>query len=219
MSGSCFPRDRATFPVPKWNGSISRTWLRVIRSRLDQVTFAAPVVKIRLEVDRAAPLDDRQGDLFDLGFATARATETALAHLLDLQPDAIVVAEPSRHPLPERRLDWSADPAGEGATGSAVVGQASSTVAPELTVQLLCDPRPIDVWVATRRETRVPHRYFDGTRNYTLVSALGPDLVTGGFGETRFAREYFQCVRDDGVMVLLARDLTLDGWTLAGWWD
>ncbi len=196
-----------------------RIWLRVIRSRLDQITFAAPVVKIRLEVDRVAPLTDRQGDLFDLGFATARATETALAHLLDLQPDAIAVAEPCQHPLPERRLAWSPDPAGETATGASAVGATSAANAPELTIQLLFEPRPIDVWLATRRDTRVPHRYFDGTRTYTLVTALGPDLVSGGFGETRFAREYFQGVRDDGVMVLLSRDVATDGWALAGWWD
>ncbi len=196
-----------------------RVWLRVIRSRLDQLTFAAPVVKIRLEVDRVAPLTDRQGDLFDLGFATARSTETALAHLLDLQPDAVAVAERCLHPLPERRLAWAADPAGETATGSAAVGGGAPAAIPELTIQLLFEPRPIEVWLVTRRDTKIPHRYFDGTRTYTLVTTLGPDLVSGGFGEARFSREYFQCVRDDGVMVLLARDLVTDRWILAGWWD
>jgi protein ImuB len=198
-----------------------RVWLRVIRSRLDQLTFPAPVVKIRLEVARAAPITDRQGDLFDLGFATARATETALAHLLDLQPDAIAVAERCRHPLPERRLAWIVDPAGETATGGggAAVGGAAPVTDPELTIQLLIEPRPIEVWVTTRRDARIPDRYFDGTRTYSLRIAMGPDLVSGGFGEARFSREYFQAVRDDGVMVLLGHDLEANGWTLAGWWD
>jgi hypothetical protein len=199
-----------------------RIWLRIIRSRLEHVTFPAPVVKIRLAVDRVAPLDDRQGDLFDHGFATARSAETALAHLLDLQPDAIAVAEPHRHPLPERRLEWRDDPAGESAeaiTEAPGVGSSTPPVAPELSIQLLDEPRRIEVWVSHRRDASIPRRYYDGTRTYPLVTTLGPDLVSGGFGEARFAREYFQGVRDDGVMVLLCRDLATDEWVLAGWWD
>lgn len=196
-----------------------RTWLRVIRARLEQVTFDAPVTRIRLEVRRVAPLGDRQGDLFDIGFATARATEAALAHLLDLAPDALVVAERTQHPLPEARLLWTADPAGETASITPLVGGVAQQVEPELTMQLMADARVVDVWTTQRRDALVPHRYYDGTRTYPLTSALGPDRVSGGFGADRFDREYFQCLRDDGVLILLYHDRTSDDWHLAGWWD
>jgi hypothetical protein len=196
-----------------------KTWLRVIRARLEQVTFAAPVTRIRLAVERVAPLDDRQGDLFDRGFATARATEAALAHLLDLQPDAIAIPARSSHPLPEQRLTWSADPAGDSVPKRSSVGAIGLVTDPVLTIQTLPAPTAIDVWTITRRDAVLPDRYYDGIRTYTLASSLGPDRISGGFGAERFARDYFQCVRDDGVMVLLAHDQLAERWFLVGWWD
>ena len=195
-----------------------RTWLRVIRAALEVVAFDAPVMRIALRVAAAAPLTDRQGDFFDFGFATARATETALAHLLDKQADAIGIAHRIEHPLPERQLVWRFDPAGQVAERPLPGGSALS-LTPELTLQVLPVPRVIDVWTITRRGLPVPDRYFDGTRNYSLTVSLGPDRVSGGFDGTRFERDYFQGVRDDGVMVLLYRDHTSDRWYLAGWWD
>ena len=196
-----------------------KTWLRVIRSRLEQITFAAPVTRIRLAAERVAPLNDRQGDLFDRGFATARAAEAALAHLLDLQADAIAIPTVSRHPLPEHRLAWAADPTGDSLPRSSAVGAITDPAEPTLTIQTLPVPAPIDVWTMTRRDFLIPDRYYDGTRTYPIASSLGPDRISGGFGGERFARDYFQCVRDDGVMVLLYLDRVSGDWFLAGWWD
>ena len=195
-----------------------KTWLRVIRAALEAVTFEATVMRIALRVDAAAPLADRQGDFFDFGFATARAAETALAHLLDKQADAIGIAHRIEHPLPERRLIWRCDPTGQVAERP-LPGGSSAYLTPELTLQVLPVPRVIDVWTIARRGIPVPDRYFDGTRNYTLSVSLGPDRVSGGFDDTRFERDYFQGVRDDGVMVLLYHDQASDRWHLAGWWD
>jgi hypothetical protein len=47
-----------------------------------------------------------QGDLFDRGFATAAATEAALASLAEEQGDVVVVPQNSEHPLVERRTQW-----------------------------------------------------------------------------------------------------------------
>lgn len=193
------------------------TWLRIIRARLEQVTFAAPVTRIHLGVERIAPIDDRQGDLFDKGFATARATEAALAHLLDLAPNAIAVPAASRHPLPDHRLEWTPDPSGESLARESSVGALARDQDPVLTIQTLPAATAIEVWTVARRDAIVPDRYFDGIRTYPLVTCLGPDRVSGGFGGERFGREYFQCVRDDGVMVLLY--VEANRWWLAGWWD
>ena len=43
--------------------------------------------------------------------------------------------------------------------------------------------------------------------------------IAGGFDDTRFERDYFHGIRDDGVMVLLYHDLASSHWHLAGWWD
>ena len=195
-----------------------RTWLRVIRAALEGVAFEAPVMRIALRVDASAPLADRQGDLFDVGFATARATETALAHLLDKQADAIGIAHRTEHPLPERRLIWRFDPAGQVAERPLPGGSALG-LTPELTLQILPVPLALEVWTIIRRGLPVPDRYFDGTRTYSLSVSLGPDRVSGGFDDRRFERDYFQGVRDDGVMVLLYRDHASGRWHLAGWWD
>jgi hypothetical protein len=213
--------DRSTVELPVRCSTPTaerKTWLRVIRALLEPVAFGAPVTRIALRVTAAAPLADRQGDLFDSGFATARATEAALAHLLDKQADAIVIPDRSNHPLPERRNTWKPEPSGQVAEPS-LPGEGLQTDPPRLTIQLLPAPLPIEVWPITRRGQLIPDRYFDGARNYSLSASLGPDRVSGGFGEQRFDREYHQGVRHDGMMVLLYRDPAADAWFLAGWWD
>ncbi|MCC7131584.1 MAG: hypothetical protein IT352_03015 [Gemmatimonadales bacterium] len=195
-----------------------KTWLRVIRAALEPVTFAAAVMRIGLRVGQAAPLADRQGDLFDAGFATARVTEAALAHLLDKQPDALVTARRSAHPLPEARVTWVAEPSGQ-LPDLPAPGQGTVALEPRLSMQLFPSAQPIDVRTVARRGETIPERYFDGTRSYALSASLGPDRVAGGFGGQRFERDYFQGVRHDGVMVLLYRDRAADAWFLAGWWD
>ncbi|MGE3616599.1 MAG: hypothetical protein AB7L66_12080 [Gemmatimonadales bacterium] len=211
--------DRSVVEVPVRCSTATadrKTWLRVTRAALEPVTFGAAVTRIGIRVASAMPLADRQVDLFDRGHATARATEAALAHLLDKQLDAVVLAEPEAHPLPERRTRWVPDPTGQLPEPPLAVSEPGG---PVLSIQLFAAPRPIDVRTVTRRGTLIPDRYYDGIRNYTLSATLGPDRVSGGFGEAAFAREYFQGVRADGVMVLLFRDLPTDRWHLAGWWD
>lgn len=213
-------RSRVELPIRTAHPTAERkTWLRVIRAALEPVTFAAPVLRIALRVEQASALSDRQGDLFDSGFATARATEAALEHLLDKQPDAIVSPRRIRHPLPERRIDWQPDPSGLLADRPLPGSATAADLVPHLSVQLFPAPKTIDVRTIDRRGVAIPDRYFDGARSYPLSASLGPDRVSGGFGAARFERDYFQGVRPDGVMVLLYRDLDSDTWCLAGWWD
>jgi len=213
-------RTRVTHPIRCSNPTADRkTWLRVMRAELETITFEAPVMKIALAVEAVTPLVDRQGSLFDRGFATASATEAALAHLLDKQSDAIVTPLPTLHPLPEARLGWAPDPSGQVGDDVGTGAFDPAATAPYLTIQLVAPPRTIEVRTVPRRGETVPVRYFDGTRGYSLLSSFGPDRQSGGFGERRYEREYFQGVRDDGMLVLLYRDRTDDRWFLAGWWD
>jgi hypothetical protein len=196
-----------------------RTWLRIIRSVLDGVSFVAPVTRIGLRVEAAAPLADRQSDLFDSGLATARATEAALAHLLDKQADAVVRAERCDHPLPERRIEWVAAAERIGAAVTTRWDGRTASPDPSLSLQLLGAPRPVEVRLAAGRDGDVPVRYRDGLTVYPLTESLGPDLLSGGHGDARYDREYFQGIRADGMVVLLYRDVTENRWFLGGWWD
>ena len=88
-------------------------------------------------------------------------------------------------------------------------------------LQLLPTPKVVTVDTAPRRDHDVPTRYLDGNEWHDLVEVAGPDRVSGGQWNAGYAREYFRCVREDGMMVWLfrgAKQQTSD-WFLHGWWD
>jgi hypothetical protein len=87
-----------------------------------------------------------------------------------------------------------------------------------LTLQLLPEPRPVEVETLGRRDHRVPIRYRDGHWR-PLVTAAGPERLSGGQWEEAYAREYYRCVTGDGLLVWLFHDATVRRWFLHGWWD
>jgi hypothetical protein len=90
-----------------------------------------------------------------------------------------------------------------------------------LTLQLLPSPKVVTVDVESRRDHEVPTRYLDGNEWHNILEAAGPDRVTGGKWNAEFSREYFRCVREDGMMVWLYRGMRNQAkdWFLHGWWD
>ncbi|HEY4307361.1 MAG TPA: hypothetical protein VGM82_23010 [Gemmatimonadaceae bacterium] len=90
-----------------------------------------------------------------------------------------------------------------------------------LTLQLLPSPKVVTVDVESRRDHEVPTRYLDGNEWHNILEAAGPDRVTGGKWNAEFSREYFRCVREDGMMVWLYRGMRsqTQDWFLHGWWD
>jgi hypothetical protein len=209
-----------------------KRWLRLVRDALEQLVLPDAVMGIALSVDTITGNDGAQGDLFDRGFASADAVETMLADLADDQGDVAVAASSTAHPLAERRSRWVAE------SPTSYVSRPSLTVSssknppttPELTLQLLPLPQPILVDTAARRDHEVPIRYRDDKGWHQLIDVAGPDRVSGGEWESPFAREYFKCVREDGMLVwmFMAKDervavATGEGkdhwWFLQGWWD
>ncbi|MEO8452330.1 MAG: hypothetical protein ABI647_21240, partial [Gemmatimonadota bacterium] len=164
-----------------------RTWIRLIRTALENVTFSAPVTRIALRVDSAAALLDRQGDLFDRGFATARATEAALTQLLNEDRSSIVTAHPTSHPLPEKKIRWKPEPAPD--LGDEAQRLQLAAESPSLAMQLYPAPREIEVVTELRRSFAIPARYRDGRLQYLLRDVMGPDCISGGFGDAPFSRE------------------------------
>jgi len=233
-----------------------KTWLRLVRTLLERMVLPAGVVGLTLRAATVVTDVGQQGDLFDRGFATAAATEAALASLAEEQGDVVVVPENTAHPLVERRTKWVERPAtgdGRRATGrkrapsgglstrdespegfrifpvarrpSPVAGSSSpvslvpSPDSSTLTLYLLPTPRAIEARTEERRDHVLPTGYRDGGAWYGILSAAGPDRVSGERWGEAYAREYFRCIVDDGGMVWLYHDARADGWYLHGWWD
>jgi hypothetical protein len=130
------------------------------------------------------------------------------------------------------RAAWGADrapavpvyegPGRGGAAHSAVPAAASEGSAIDdavgLTLQLLETPRPVLVETVERRDHVLPVRYRDGTWR-AIVTAAGPERVSGGQWESAYAREYYRCVTAQGGLVWLFRDGCEEEWYLHGWWD
>jgi hypothetical protein len=196
-----------------------KAWMRLMRSHLERISLPDGVVGITIRVEAVTGEVERQGDIFDRGFATARAAEETIAQLLDDQGAVVVTPRNTQHPLIDRRTEWvSQEPAQASARIQLRERVVKATAAPRLTLQLLPEPRRVAVTTRRRRDHEMPIQYRDKEWT-TLVSAAGPDRVSGGQWTEPYAREYFRCVTDDGMMVWLFRDAKDDGWYLHGWWD
>lgn len=194
-------------------------WMRLIRTHLERITLPDGVVGITIRVEAVTGEMERQGDIFDRGFATARAAEETIAQLLDDQGSVVVTPRNTQHPLIDRRTEWvSQEPAQASARIQLRERVVKATAAPRLTLQLLPEPRRIAVTTKQRRDHQMPVQYRD-KQWMTIVSAAGPDRVSGGQWTEPYAREYFRCVTDDGMMVWIFRDAREDQWYVHGWWD
>jgi hypothetical protein len=194
-------------------------WMRLIRAHLERITLPDGVVGITMRVEAVTGEMERQGDIFDRGFATARAAEETIAQLLDDQGSVVVTPRNTQHPLIDRRTEWvSQEPSQASARIQLKEKVVKATAAPRLTLQLLPEPRRVAVTTKQRRDHQMPVQYRD-KEWMTIVSAAGPDRVSGGQWTEPYAREYFRCVTEDGMLVWLFRDAREDGWYVHGWWD
>ena len=191
-----------------------RTWMRLIRDELERVELPDAVCGVSLRVDAVLPSARIQGDLLDRGFASAGAAETALARVLDERARLLSPVN-SRHPLLRCRTVWREEPA-------AIVWRRAEVrgpdLEPRLDLHLLPEPQPIVVETGASRGFLVPLRYHDREGWHDLSVANGPDCLSGGEWDDRFAVELYGCVRADGELVQLARNVRDDRWTLEGSW-
>lgn len=208
-------RTQRTHPIRSSRPSAEqKRWMRLVREALDTLTLPDAVMGVTLRVDSVTGNTGPQGDLFDRGFASAPMVEDAIIQLTDDQGDVVVEPVNTAHPLVEQRTTWQG-------RGSRAKGSGISKPSPSLTLQLLPTPKTVTVSTEPRRDHEVPVRYLDGNEWHDIVDAAGPDRVSGGHWSGAYAREYFRCVREDGMMVWLFRgsqQQTTD-WFLHGWWD
>jgi protein ImuB len=197
-----------------------KRWMRLVREALDTITLPDAVMGVTLRVESVTGNHGAQGDLFDRGFASAPAVEDAIVQLTDDQGDVVVTPENSEHPLLELRTTWRTRSGGpvDRWTGGPVDRQTSP---PSLTLQLLPTPKTVAVDTTPRRDHIVPVRYLDDNEWHDIVEVAGPDRVSGGQWSDAYSREYFRCVREDGMMVWLFRGAQQQAtdWFLHGWWD
>ena len=204
---------------PARSTSSHKAWMRLIRTHLERITLTDGVVGITIRVESVTGEIERQGDIFDRGFATARAAEETIAQLLDDQGAVVVTPRNNQHPLIDRRTEWvSQEPAQASARIQLRERVVKATAAPRLTLQLFAEPRRVAVTTKRRRDHQVPVQYRD-KEWMTITSAAGPDRVSGGQWGEPYAREYFRCVTEDGMMVWIYRDARTDEWYIHGWWD
>jgi hypothetical protein len=199
---------------PSRSTASRKAWMRLIRTHLDRIELPDAVTGILLRVESTTGEAERQGDIFDRGFATARATEETVAQLLDDQGAVIVVPSNSKHPLLEKRTKWETQEPSHAARAHMA---KSSRADPQLTLQLFPAPRRISVKTARRRDHDLPVKYRDGTGWVLVESAAGPDRVSGEQWASPFSREYYRCVVEDGTLVWIYREK--GEWYLQGWWD
>jgi hypothetical protein len=196
-----------------------KRWMRLVREALDTITLPDAVMGVTLRVESVTGNDGAQGDLFDRGFASAPMVEAAIVQLTDDQGDVVVEAMNTEHPLVERRTTWGRS---SPIPASPVPPLPASRFAlPSLRLQLLPTPKTVTVTTEPRRDYEIPVRYLDGNEWHDIVEAAGPDRVSGGQWGNDYSREYFRCVREDGMMVWLYHGIQQQStdWFLHGWWD
>src|SRR5690606_28445255 len=164
-------------------------WLRLARALLERLTVPDAVTGVAVQVESTEAAASVQGDLFDTGFATASAVETAISRLIEDQGEVLLEPAASGHPLVERRGGYRPLTMREVLhTRPAAAGEPVG-----LTLQLLPEPRAIAVETVERRDHVMPVRYRDGPW-HAIVHAAGPDRVSGGQWDATYAREYFRAV-------------------------
>jgi protein ImuB len=210
-------------------------WVRLVRGVLERLSVPDAVAGVGLEVEAVEAAATIQGDLFDVGFATAPAVEAALNRLIESHGPILVQPQVSDHPLVERRTEflaldtalatdavaWSrGSPLETGPAGNERHdhSDASRAAMPGLTLQVLSEPRRVDVESIERRDHVLPVRYRDEDWKQ-LITVTGPDHISGGQWEEPYAREYFRGLTADGWLVWLFRDARTGEWFIHGWWD
>ena len=189
-------------------------WLRLTRTLLEKLTVPDAVTGVLIEVEATEPAAAVQGDLFDVGFATASALESAIGRLIELQGNILVKPVSSQDARVEKRTEWQVD---ELST-KVLADVSAASGPPELRLQLLPEPREVLVETVQRRDHVVPVRYRDRQWRQ-IVTVAGPDRISGGKWEESYAREYFRAVIVDGGLVWIYRDARTDKWYLQGQWD
>jgi protein ImuB len=195
------------------------------RGLLSRWPLIAPVTAVRINVLLTSPLAGEQGNLLNTSWRDPGAADAALDRVrAELGPDVVVKpATRDGYPL-ERSGVWQED----GDTASHV-GRSTSHVSRETrnverrtwdevrsssasALRLLEKPEPVDV-----DRDPDPRRVFWRGRAIPVLSAIGPERLSGDWWNDAYSRDYWRCESDDERELVLYRDAA--GWWVQGWYD
>jgi hypothetical protein len=216
------------------------------RGLLSGWTLEAPVTAVRLTVVLTSPFTGEQGNLLDTSWRDPGAADAALERVrAELGPDVVVKPQIRDGYALERSGAWSEEtysaaasplftaaasprmkfPAGASrrilssssqlirAEGMAEHVTPRAERAAENALRLLEAPEQITV-----DNPKTLKRLHWRGRAVTLISALGPERLSGDWWKEGFSRDYWRCERDDDAgELVLYRDAA--GWWVQGWYD
>jgi protein ImuB len=182
----------------------------LVRMQLEQTALPGPVGRLRVEAALAAPLENRQGELFSGGEHQAKRQ---LAMFIDrctsrLGSHTVLSPEPAADPLPERAVRWRE----QGAEYKVRSKTGNCLLRPLL---LYSPPRPL---AAVSIAPEGPPLSFQlAERTYEIVSRWGPERIeTGWWRGTSVRRDYWRVETSTGQRFWLFRQLRSGAWYLHG---
>jgi protein ImuB len=204
------------------------------RGLLSRWPLTAPVTAVRISVLLTSPLAGEQGNLLNTSWRDPGAADAALERVrAELGPDVIVTPRLRDGYAVERSGSWDeadehapgddrATPLGAGSVGFDVRTpspklQTPHGVAPRVTspLRLLEKPEQVDV-----DRDPDPRRVFWRGRAIPVLSAIGPERLSGDWWNDGYSRDYWRCESgggDDERELVLYCDAA--GWWVQGWYD
>jgi protein ImuB len=196
------------------------------RGLLSRWELSAPVTAVRLAVVLTSPLTGEQGNLLDTSWKDPGAADAALERVrAELGSDVVVKPVSRDGYAPERSGAWNDEQQlqtqepkpGAHDLNNPHPGPGSRTPGLESAVAVISSLRLLESpeQVTVDRRDKPGHIRWRG-RGIPVVSAWGPERLSGDWWNDGFSRDYWRCEGADGEM-LLYRDAT--GWWMQGWYD
>jgi protein ImuB len=183
------------------------------RGLLSRWPLTAPVTAVRITVLLTSPLAGEQGNLLNTSWRDPGAADAALERVrAELGPDVVVTPHVRDGYALERSGTWREDDDtsshGGRSTRDEVRGPSASAL------RLLEKPEQVDV-----DRDPDPRRVYWRGRAIHVLSAIGPERLSGDWWNDGYQRDYWRCESggDDERELVLYRDAA--GWWVQGWYD
>jgi protein ImuB len=186
------------------------------RGLLARWPLTAPVSAVRLTVLITSPLTGEQGNLLDTSWRDPGAADAALERVrAELGPDVVVKPHARDGYALERSGQWHESEEREVGSGkrSVLALRTSRSPLPANALRLLESPERVDV-----DHDESPRRIHWRGRAIAVVSAVGPERLSGDWWNDGYSRDYWRCESDEECDdLVLYRDAA--GWWVQGWYD